>query len=72
MKKIILLVSFVFLSINLYSKTINDSQIISSDSYIYRDFLNLQSAAKLFVFTNNTPVSVGELKFYLNQFILPY
>lgn len=68
MKKIAFLLLCIFISFNLYSKTINDSQIIPSNSFIYRDFLNLQSAAKRLVFTNNTPLSVGELKFYLNQF----
>ncbi len=66
--------SFIFLlflplfCLNLDAKTINDAQIIPSDSYIYNDFQKLQNATKLLVFTQNTPLSVGELKFYLQQF----
>ncbi|MBO4507631.1 MAG: hypothetical protein J5747_03230, partial [Spirochaetaceae bacterium] len=69
MKKIILLLLIVLLfSLNGFSATINDSQIIPPDSNIYSDFAELQRSNKLLVFTNNTPISVGELKFYLKQF----
>lgn len=69
MKKILvgLVVFAAILGIG-YSKTINDSQVIPSDSSVYDDFLELQGLNKRLVFTNNTPLSVGELKFYLNQF----
>ncbi len=69
MKKIIL-VSLLFFTVffTCFPKTVNDSQIIPSDSSIYADFLELQMQNKLLVFTQNTPLSVGELKFYLNQF----
>ena len=67
-KNFFLLLILLVFSFNLNAKTINDAQIIPSDSYIYKDFQQLQNAAKLFGFTHNTPVSVGELKFYLRQF----
>ena len=60
-----LIISFPIIS---YSKTINDAQIIKYGSSIYSDFLVLQTSAKRLVFTNNTPLSVGELKFYLTLF----
>ena len=68
MKKCFIVLLILTFSLNLYSKTINDSQIIPSNSSIYNDFQRLQNANKLFGFTQNTPLSVGELKFYLNQF----
>ncbi len=68
MKKYLLLILISAFSLNLYAKTINDSQIIPSNSKVYDDFQLLQNANKRFGFTQNTPVSVGELKFYLNQF----
>ncbi len=52
----------------LHAKVINDGQIIPPESQIYEDFLKLQSNSKLFIFTNNTPLSVRELKFYLKQY----
>ena len=52
----------------LHAKVINDGQIIPPKSQIYEDFLKLQSNSKLFSFTNNTPLSVSELKFYLKQY----
>ena len=69
MKKIICGLSiFVIICSFCFSKTVNDAQIIPSDSWIYDDFLELQSRNKLFVFVQNTPVCVGELKFYLKEF----
>ncbi len=52
----------------LFSNTLNDAQIIPSDSFLYNSFLQLQTNTKYLLFTNNTPISVGELKFYLKQF----
>lgn len=51
-----------------FTKTINDGQIIPSGSQIYSDFLALQANSKKLSFTNNTPISVAELKFYLKQY----
>ena len=58
----------MFVSLNLFAKTINDAQIIPSNSSVYKDFQLLQNANKQLGFTQNTPLSVGELKFYLRQF----
>ncbi len=68
MKTRIFVLIFFSLCCSFYANTINDAQIISSNSYIYKDFQKLQNANKLFGFTQNTPISVGELKFYLQQF----
>ena len=68
MKKFIF-VSFLLLFFTSgYAKTINDAQIIPHESSIYDEFQQLQNSAKQLVFTQNTPISVGELKFYLKQF----
>ena len=68
MKTKIFVLIFFSLCCSFYANTINDAQIIPSNSYIYKDFQKLQNANKLFGFTQNTPISVGELKFYLQQF----
>ena len=52
----------------LNAKVINDGQIIPPESQIYEDFLKLQANSTLLSFTNNTPLSVNELKFYLKQY----
>lgn len=64
------LITFLFLiSITVtYAKGINDAQIIHKESNIYDEFQQLQNSSKILVFTQNTPLSIGELKFYLNQF----
>ena len=68
MKKRIIFLLLISFSFNIFSKTINDGQIIPSDSPIYQTFQTLQNENKHFCFTQNTPLSVGELKFYLEQF----
>ena len=67
-KSFIFLLFLALFCLNVNARTINDAQIISSDSHIYKDFQKLQNAARLLGFTQNTPLSVGELKFYLRQF----
>ncbi len=62
------LLLYIITVIELFSATINDSQIIHPDSPVYDDFLELQTTQEHLVFTNNTPVSVSELKAYLRQF----
>lgn len=52
----------------LNAKVINDGQIIPPESQIYEDFLKLEANSTIFSFTNNTPLSVSELKFYLKQY----
>ena len=68
MKKICIIFALVFLTNVLSAKVINDGQIIPPESQIYKDFLLLQANSSLFSFTNNTPLSVNELKFYLKQY----
>ena len=69
MKKLFFIFALCFFFISgLSAKVINDGQIIPPESQIYKDFLLLQSNTKLFSFTNNTPLSVNELKFYLKQY----
>ena len=68
MKKIFFIFAFCLFSSVLSAKVINDGQIIPPESQIYNDFLLLQSNSNLLSFTNNTPLSVSELKFYLKQY----
>lgn len=69
MKKIILLLLSTLCLISVVNaKSINDSKIVPPDSQVYKDFLELQKAERILAFTNNTPISVSELKFYLEQF----
>ncbi len=65
--KLIFAVSLLFTGI-LHAKVINDGQILPPDSQIYKDFINLQANTTVLSFTNNTPLSVSELKFFLNQY----
>lgn len=67
-KRILFLLLFINILKGTFAKTINDTQIILPDSEIYRLFMNLQITDKQLVFTSNTPLSVGELKFYLKSF----
>lgn len=69
MKRIVLLVMLILsTSFLLPAKTMNDAEIIIPDSEIYSKIKALQMENKVFFFTQNTPVSVGELKLYLKQF----
>ena len=49
-----------------FSKTINDSQMLYKDCEIFDDVKALQMESKEFFFAQNFPVSVAELKFYLD------
>ena len=68
MKKLIFIFAILLINNVVFAKIINDGQIIPSESQIYNDFLLLQSNSSVLSFTNNTPVSVSELKFYLKQY----
>lgn len=68
MKKLVFICLLLLSFTSGFAKTINDAQIIPHESSIYDEFQKLQNSSKLLVFTQNTPLSVGELKFYLNQF----
>lgn len=50
-----------------FSQVINDTQIFNPDSDIYLTAKQLQMENSIFFFTQNTPISAGELKLYLNQ-----
>lgn len=67
-KKTLLIIMMVILSSFLFSKSLNDTQIINSNDEIYIKFKLLQKLEKKLVFTNNTPISVGEMKLYLSKY----
>lgn len=68
MKRKICFIGMLFLLISTgFSQIINDVEIINPDSEIYYKLKSLQLDNKLFFFTQNTPVSAGELKLYLKQ-----
>lgn len=68
MKKRISLILIFFISINLFSQVINDSQIIQGTHWVYEALDTLSLEQKTLTFAVNSPVNVGELKFYLNKF----
>lgn len=62
---VLLLVSSV--TLHAFSQVINDTQIFNPDSDIYLTAKQLQMETQVFFFTQNTPISAGELKMYLKQ-----
>ena len=70
MKKsfIIIILSSIFFINKVFSVSLNDTQIINSTSSVYELFNELELKTKIRSFTQNTPLSIGELKFYLRQY----
>lgn len=68
MKKIfaILFISF-FISLSVFSTSLNDTEIINPGHFIYEKIKALQMDNQILFFTQNTPVSVGEMKLYLSK-----
>lgn len=67
MKRIFLLTLCLFIINSFsFSQVLNDSQIINPDNEIYTELNYLQMDSKVFFFTQNTPISVAEMKFYLS------
>lgn len=67
-KKIVTFFSILFLSVSLFSQVLNNSQIINSEHWIYDAIYKLGKEQKLASFYENTMLTVGELKFYFNEF----
>lgn len=68
MKKLLLFFTVIlFFSSPFFSQIINDTQIINPESEIYSSIKSLQMENKIFFFTQNTPISAGEIKYYLQQ-----
>lgn len=68
MRKIVIICLLLLLPLSIYSLTLNDTEIVNGSNPVYEQFRNLQLETGMFVFTQNTPVSVAELKFYLDEF----
>lgn len=68
MKKSVFVCLLLLIPVSIFCLTLNDTQIVNGSSPVYEQFHDLQLEARKFVFTQNTPLSVAELKFYLNQF----
>lgn len=66
-KSFLVLASFFALFFTTFAKSGNDTQIIKSGEWIYDAFDILNSENCETFFTQNQPMSVGELKFYLNK-----
>ena len=64
-----LLVFIVFLTVvhPITAATINDTQLIRQDHWIYDAMTKLSMEAAIVTFTERTPLTVGELKFYLRE-----
>lgn len=69
MKKII---SFLFtgllLAYILPAQVSGDAQMIKSEHWVYQDLLTLSSELRTGNFSTNTPITVGEIKMYFNEF----
>ncbi|MCQ2591510.1 MAG: hypothetical protein MJ188_01890 [Treponema sp.] len=68
MKKRLFALFICFFSLQIFAQSINDSQIIEESSPVYDLFSQLEYTTKTFSFTAAKPLSVRELKFYLNQY----
>lgn len=66
-RQIISALFILFCLFNISANTMNDAEILNPKSSVYEKIKYLQMDNKLFFFTQNTPVSTGELKLYLNQ-----
>ena len=58
---------FISLFSNFSAQVLNDSQLLKSDNWIYEALETLSLEAKNPIFLDTSPISVGELKFYLSQ-----
>lgn len=67
MKKLILIIGFLILPCFCFSQVINDTQIIKSGHWIYDAMCSLAMEDEIMGFTQNTPISVGELRYYFSD-----
>ena len=67
MKKVFSFLLLIFVFTNLNAQVVNDGQLLKSDFWIYQDLETLSLESKEVLFWDTTPVSVGEIKFYLKQ-----
>lgn len=69
MKRIFVTFLFLFfISINSFSQVINNTQILNSDHWIYDALYQLGKEQKITSFYENTMLTIGEIKFYFNEF----
>lgn len=68
MKKKSFILLLLLIPLSLHSLPLNDTQIVNPSNPVYEQFKNLQLETGKFVFTQNTPISVAEMKFYLGEF----
>ncbi len=68
MKKLFCLLIFLFISSALFSQVVNDSQLIESGHWIYKDLQVLSNESCLGNFSSNTPVTVGQLKMHFREY----
>jgi len=67
MKKIFFILIFNLTAAFAFSQVINNTQIFNSDHWVYDYMYKLGREEKLLGFYDNTMLSAGELKLYLNQ-----
>ena len=67
MKKVFSFLLLILVFTNLNAQVVNDGQLLKSDFWIYQDLETLSLESKEVLFWDTTPVSVGEIKFYLKQ-----
>lgn len=67
LKVILSLFLYLFIFAKASAQVINDTQMIQGNHWIYDGLYTLSMENKLTNFLQNSPASVGELKFYLNE-----
>lgn len=67
MKKVFSFLLLILVFTNLNAQVVNDGQLLKSDFWIYQDLETLSLESKEVLFWDTTPVSIGEIKFYLKQ-----
>ncbi len=67
-KPAVFVLSLLLFTSFLHSQVVNDTQIIEGSHWIYDAFNTLSLETANAVFTENSPLSAGELKLYLKQY----
>ena len=70
MKKNLLIILFSLISLSLYAKSGNSTQLIKSGHWVYDDLEALSMESKTEFFFETQPMTIGEMMFYLKR--IPY
>ena len=68
MRRSFVTIAVFLLNCALFSQVLNDSQIIESGHWIYKDLNILSSETTISNFSSNTPITVGQLKMHFREY----